>query len=102
MNLGVWERQLVAQSRIDGDSRRDLICILHVCIRIVAANAAREIADTLQEDDRLAGEETGERIGYREWLEYEEAVGRDPLQHVYLLMLISASEFQRVLAVYPA
>ena len=83
-------------------SRRDLIRILHVPVRIVAANIAREIADTLQEDDRLPGEEAGECVRYREWREYEEPVGCDPLQHIDLLMLVSAAEFQLVLAAHPA
>ena len=94
--------QLVAQSRIDRESRRDFVGILHVPVRIVAANIAREIADTLQEDDRLPGEEAGERVRYREWREYEEAVGCDPLQYIDLLILVSAAEFQLVLAAYPA
>ena len=101
MNFGVRFGQFVTQSRIDCESRRDLIRILHVQVRIVAANAAGEIADTLQEDDRLPGEKAGERVRYREWREYEEAVGRNPLQHVDLLTLLSAAEFQRVLAVHP-
>ena len=33
---------------------------------------------------------------------YEEAVGRNPLQHVDLLILVSATKFQRVLAANPA
>src|ERR1700722_7375026 len=82
--------------------RRDLIRILHVPVPIVAANTAREIADALQEDDRLAREEGGERVRYRERCEYEEAVGRDPLQHVDLLTLVAAAEFQLVLAAHPA
>ena len=68
---------------------------------MVAANIARKIADTLQEDDRLPGEETGERVSYREWREYEKAVGCDPLQHVDLLILVSAAKFQRVLTTHP-
>ena len=83
-------------------SRRDLIRILHVPVSVVAANAAREIADALQEDDRLPNEEAGERVRHREGHEYEEAVGGDPLQHVDLLMLVSAAEFQLVLAAHPA
>src|SRR3984957_20134328 len=82
--------------------RRDLIRILHVRVSIVAANTAREIADALQEDDRLPGEEACERVRYRERREYEEAVGRDPLQHVNLLTLVAAAKFQVVLAVHPA
>ena len=73
-----------------------------VPVRIVAANAAREIADALQEDDRLSGEEAGESIRDREGCEDEEAVGRDSLQHVDVLMLVSAAEFQLVLAAHPA
>ena len=102
MNFGIRDGQLVTQSGIDRESRRDLIRILHVQVRIVAANTAREIADALQEDDRLPGEEAGERVRNREWREYEEAVGRNPLQHVDLLMLISSAEFHCVLAAHPA
>src|SRR3984885_5483390 len=101
MNFGVRFWQFVTQSRIDRESRRDLIRILHVQVRIVAPNATGEIADTLQEDDRLPGEKAGERVRYREWREYEEAIGRNPLQHVDLLTLISAAEFQCVLAAHP-
>src|SRR5450631_2450902 len=82
--------------------RRDLIRILHVRVPIVAANTAREIADALQENDRLPGEEAGERVRYRERREYKEAVGRDPLQHVDFLALVAATEFQLVLAAHPA
>ena len=34
--------------------------------------------------------------------EYKEAIGCDPLQHVDLLILVSAAEFQLVLAANPA
>src|ERR1700722_2977264 len=102
MNFGIRFGQLVTQSGIDGEMRRDLIRILHVPVPIVAANTAREIADALQEDDRLAREEAGERVCYRKGREYEEAVGRDPLQHVDLLTLVAAAKFQLVLAVNPA
>ena len=80
----------------------DFIRILRVPVRIVAANTAREIADTLQEDDRLPGKKASECVCYWERLEYEEAVGRDPLQHIDLLMLVSAAEFQRVLTTHPS
>src|ERR1700752_555660 len=101
MNFGVRVGQVVTQSGIDCESRRGLIRILHVQIRIVAANATREVADTLKEDDWLPGEEAGERVRYWKWREYEEAVGRNPLQHVDLLTLVPAAEFQRVPAAHP-
>src|ERR1700751_2067059 len=101
MNFGVRFGQVVTQSGIDCESRRDLIRILYVQVRIVAANATREVADTLQEEDRRPGEEDGARVRYWKGREYEEAVGREPLQHVDLLALISATEFQRVPAAYP-
>src|SRR5450631_4380869 len=81
--------------------RRHLIRILHVHVPIVAANTAREIADALQEDNRLPKEEAGECVRYRERHEYKESVGRDPLQHVDLLTLVPAAEFQLVLAAHP-
>src|ERR1700689_1429299 len=81
--------------------RRDLIRVLHIPVPIVAANTAREIADALQEDHGLPSEEAGECICDRERLEYEEAVGRDALQHIDLLALVSAAEFQLVLAAHP-
>ena len=101
MNFGVRFRQLVTQSGIDCESGCGSIRILHVPVRIVAANAAREIADTLEEDDRLPGEEAGECVCYWEWREDKEAVGRDTLQHVDVLMLIPAAKFELMLAVYP-
>src|ERR1700691_6147290 len=81
--------------------RRDPIRVLHVPVPIVAANTAREIADALQEDHGLPSEEAGECICNRERREYEEAVGRDPLQYIDLLTLVSAAEFQFVLAAHP-
>src|ERR1700722_7292014 len=102
MNFGIRFGQLVTQSGIDGEMRRDLIRILHVHVPIVTANTAREIADALQEDDRLPKEEAGECVRHRERHENEEAVGRDPLQHVDLLTLVAAAEFQLVLAAHPA
>src|ERR1700689_5347921 len=82
--------------------RRDLIRVLHVPVPIVAANTAREIADALQEDHGLPSEEAGECVCDRERREYEETVGRDPLQHIDRLALVSAAEFQLVLAAHPA
>src|SRR5271165_3369498 len=82
--------------------RLDPIRVLRVPVAIVAPNAAREIADALQEDHGLPSEEAGECICDRERLEYEEAVGRDPLQRIDLLALVSAAEFQLVLAAHPA
>src|ERR1700733_8728824 len=102
MNFDVRFGQLVTQSGIDRESRRDLIRILHIPVRVVAANTARKIANTLQENHRLPGKEAGECVRYREWLEYEEAVARNPLQHVDLLMLESAAELQLMFAVHPA
>src|ERR1700744_3789204 len=102
MNFGIRFGQLVTQSGIDGEVRRDLIRILHVPVRIVAANTAREIADALQEDDRLTCEEAGERVRYRKRREHKEAVGRDPLKDVDLLTLVATAEFQLVLATHPA
>ena len=102
VRFGGRHGQLVAQSGIDRESGRGLVGILHVSVCIVAANMAREITDTLQEDDRLPGEKAGERVCYREWREYEEAVGCDPLQHVDLLMLISAAKLELIFAAHPA
>src|SRR5450755_185271 len=99
--FGVRHGQFVAQSGIDCESRAELVRILHVRVRLVAANIAREIADTLQKDDRLPSEETGESVSNRERREYEKAVGCDPLQHVDLLILVSAAKFQRVLPTHP-
>src|SRR5271170_944690 len=82
--------------------RLDPIRVLHVPVRIVAANTAREITDALQEDHGLPSEEAGKCICDRERREYEEAVGRDPLQHIDPLVLVSAAEFQFVLAAHPA
>src|SRR5271163_4090795 len=82
--------------------RRDLIRVLHISVRTVAANTARKIADALQEDHGLPSEKAGECICDRERLEHEEAVARDPLQHIDLLALVSAAEFQLVLAAHPA
>src|ERR1700678_4443801 len=82
--------------------RFDPIRVLHVPVPIVATNTAREIADALQEDHGLPSEEAGECICDGERREYEEAVGRDPLQHIDLLALVSAAEFQLVLAAHPA
>src|ERR1700677_718682 len=81
--------------------RRDLIRVLHIPVRIVAANTAGKIADALQEDHGLSSEEAGECICDREGREYKEAVGRDPLQRIDLLALVSAAEFQFVLAAHP-
>ena len=102
MNFSVWLGQFVTKPGIDCESRRDLIRVLHVPVRIVAANTARKVADPLQEDDRLPGEEAGERVCNWEWHKDEEAVRRDPLQHVDLLMLVPSPEFQLVFASHPA
>src|SRR3984957_12201636 len=102
MNFGIMIGQLVTQSGIDGEMRRDLIRILHVPVRIVAANTTREIADALQEDDRLTCEEAGECGRYRKRREHKEPVGRDPLKNVDFLTLVATAEFQLVLATHPA
>src|ERR1700691_4474545 len=81
--------------------RLDFIRVLHIRVPIVAANAAREIANALQEAHGLPSEEAGECICDRERLEYEEAVGRDALQQIDLLAVGSAAEFQLVLAAHP-
>src|SRR6201999_2941856 len=101
VNLGIGLGQFVTQSRIDGEMRRDFIRVLYIYVPIVAANAAREVADALQEDDRLPHEKAGERVGHRERREHKEAVGRDALQHVNLLALVSTAELQLVLAAHP-
>ncbi len=62
-----------------------------------------KITPALQEEDGLAKQEAGERVGHdRETGENKETVGGDALQRVDLQVLVTASKFEFVASVHPA
>src|SRR5207245_1022518 len=61
-----------------------------------------KIPATLEEENRLANHETGERIRHWEGNDDKESVGSDSLQRVHMQVLITTSKFQFVLSAYPA
>ena len=63
-----------------------MIGILGVRVQSVAADAAREVATSLQKEHRLTKEEAGEGIGNGKRRKYKESVGGDALQHVDLVV----------------
>ncbi len=101
MNFGVWKRNFVAQSEIYGEARRDFERVLRVRVDVVSAQAASEISAALQEENRLADQETCNRIRKRRVDEDEKSVGRNSLQHVDLIVAPAAAEFQFVTPVNP-
>jgi hypothetical protein len=74
---------------------------LRVKIQIAAAEVTGEIAAPLQEENRLAKQETGKRIVDGERRENKKAVAGDTLQDVEALVLVAAAEFQCMAATDP-
>ena len=102
MDLGVGEREFIAQAHVQGQPRGHLIRVLRVAVQRVAPDAARKIAPALEKEDRLSEKEAGERIWYHgKTREHKETVGGNALQHVELRMLVAASELEFVATVHP-
>src|SRR6185312_12702790 len=103
LDLGVGERQIITQAKVQGEPRGRLERILDIRVHGISPDTAFKITQALQKDDRLAKQEAGERIGYDGWRrENKEAIAGDALQRVDLEALVSASEFELVTAAHPA
>src|SRR4030095_15076975 len=103
MDFSVGEWKIVTQSEVQGQMRRDLVSILRISIQSVAADAARKISAALQEEDRGAKQEAGKGVrDYRKGSEDKETIGGNSLQHIDLKALVSAAEFEFVIATGPA
>ena len=84
VDLGIGKGQFVAQAKVQRQARGHLVGVLRVSVQAIAANATREVATALQEDNRLTEKEGGKAItdDGKSGIEHKEAVGRDALQRV--------------------
>jgi hypothetical protein len=98
LDLGVGERQVITQAKVQGQARGRLERVLNISVRGISPDAVK-VTQALQKDDRLTEQEAGERIGNDgRRCEHKEAIAGDALQGVDLQALISASEFEFVTA----
>ena len=74
----------------------DLPSVLTVQVKRLAAQSPVKVPPSLQKNYRLAKEEARKRVAERECRKYKEAVRRDALQHVNLVVLITAAELNLV------
>lgn len=82
--FGVRRRHFVPQPVVNGQPRRNFPGILRVEVEGLATQIAREIAASLQKENRLAEQEAGERIVNRKCGEHKETVGGDALEYIDL------------------
>src|SRR5260221_12073374 len=100
-DFGVRERNFVTQAVVQSKARIDFERILRVDVEVISAQAAPKISATLQEENRLSDFKTRKRVCNRRIHENQNAIARDSLQHVDLIVTVAASEFHFVASANP-